>query len=252
MRLTVIGSAASFAGAGQACSCYLVEDGDKAIVFDLGHGALAALIAFRDPATVDAYFISHEHADHFVDLYALQALLRFAPSGPLPPLTLYGPTGLLRRMGALLSEPAAAQLTDAFAFEGMSGGQTVQVGSMTVTASCTEHTEGSIGYRVTGGDGSSLAYTSDTLPGSRALQIAAGADVLLTEATLPTRYEGRAPHLSPGQAGELALEAKVGTLVLTHLWPTADRDELIADARAVFPGEVLLAETGLVVPVARK
>ena len=36
-------------------------------------------------------------------------------------------------------------------------------------------------------------------------------------------------------------------LVLTHLWPTADRDELLAAARGAFDGEVLLASEGLTV-----
>jgi ribonuclease BN (tRNA processing enzyme) len=38
-------------------------------------------------------------------------------------------------------------------------------------------------------------------------------------------------------------------LVLTHIWPTADREQLLADARSAFDGEVLLAEELLTVNI---
>jgi ribonuclease BN (tRNA processing enzyme) len=114
MRLTVLGSAASYADVGRACSGYLVEDGETRLLLDCGHGALANLGGVCDPRTLDAVFITHAHPDHVVDLYALQALLRYAPEGPAPPVRLHGPKGLLERMSCLLGERGGVELVEAF------------------------------------------------------------------------------------------------------------------------------------------
>jgi ribonuclease BN (tRNA processing enzyme) len=76
-----------------------------------------------------------------------------------------------------------------------------------------------------------------------------GADVLLAECTFEMRYAGRGPHLTPAEAAALAAESGASLLVLTHIWPTADRDQLLADARSAFAGEVLLAEELLTVNI---
>ena len=79
MRLTVLGSSASYAGPGQASAGYLIEGGDARVLFDCGSGVLAKLQRVADPHGLDAIFITHGHPDHFVDLYGFQALLRYAP-----------------------------------------------------------------------------------------------------------------------------------------------------------------------------
>ena len=110
MRVTVLGSSASYAGPGQACSGYLVEHADVRVLMDCGNGVVANLAAVADPTTLDAVFITHEHPDHFLDIYALAALLRYAPQGPLAPLALWLPPGLFERMGCLLSERGRDEL----------------------------------------------------------------------------------------------------------------------------------------------
>ncbi len=48
---------------------------------DLGNGALGALQNHCDPADVDAFAISHMHADHCADLVVLGVYLRYRPAG---------------------------------------------------------------------------------------------------------------------------------------------------------------------------
>lgn len=54
-----------------------------------------------------------------------------------------------------------------------------------------------------------------------------------------------ANHCSAENAGEIADDAGVETLVLTHIMPYRDLDTMRGDAEAVFDGEVLVAEDGL-------
>ena len=241
MRLTVLGSAASFAGAGQACAGHLVEDGEVRLLLDCGNGVLANLAKVADPYGLDAVFITHDHVDHFGDLYALQAMLRYAPSGPLSPLPLYLPAGLFERMKCLLSERGAVELDEAFVVHELEDTVTVEIGTLAVTPVSVEHTETSFALLVERED-ARLCYTSDAKP-TEALQVAATAvDLLLAEATLPAGYEGRAPHMSATQAATIAWLAGVHRLVLTHIWPTNDREAALAEARAVFDGPISLAE----------
>jgi ribonuclease BN (tRNA processing enzyme) len=48
--------------------------------------------------------------------------------------------------------------------------------------------------------------------------------------------------MTASEAGRLAEGSGAELLVLTHLWPTADHDRMLREARAVFGGEVVLAE----------
>jgi ribonuclease BN (tRNA processing enzyme) len=240
MRLTVLGSAASYAGQGQACAGYLIEGGGARVLFDCGNGVLAKLARVLDPLTVDAVFITHGHPDHFVDLYALQSLLRYAPEGPAPSLPLWVPNGLFERMQALLSDRGRTELYEAFRCSELTAGESVRIRDLTVTPCPVEHTPPTFAL-VAEADGVRLCYTADTAPTADVLAAARGADLLLAEATLPEAYAGRAPHLTAGQAGALARDADVSALVLTHVWPSNDRSAMVVQAAAEFDGPVSVA-----------
>lgn len=242
MRLHVAGSAASYPGAGQACSSYLVETETACLLMDCGNGSLANLAKVTDPLALDAIFITHRHPDHFLDLYALQAAIRYAPDGPahIRPVPLYGPAGLFEAMGCLLDSRGREDMAAAFTTHVIEPYSTVAVGDLQVSPVPVEHIADTFALRVACGD-SLLCYTSDSRFGPSAVDAATGAQVLLCESTLPEEYAGRAPHMTAEEAGRLAEEAGARRLVLTHIWPTADREGLLAGARRAFSGEVLLA-----------
>lgn len=242
MRLTVLGSSASYAGPGQACAGYLIEGGGARVLFDCGNGVLAKLARVADPHAVDAIFITHGHPDHFVDLYAFQSLLRYAPGGPAPAIPLYAPNSLFERMTALLSDRGATELGEAFIYTELCDSCPVTVKDMIVTACAVEHTYPTFAL-IAEADGQRLCYTADTALTDGVFAAARDADLLLAEATLPEQYAEAAPHLTSSQAGVLARDANVGALVLTHVWPTNDRSEMVIAAAAQFEGPVSVASS---------
>ena len=86
--------------------------------------------------------------------------------------------------------------------------------------------------------GKVLAYSCDTEPCQEVVRLAAGADVLIHEASGATLG-----HTSPEKAGETAQQAEVGSLYLIH-YPTrnVDPNTFIPQAREKFSGPVALAE----------
>jgi len=240
MRLTVLGSSASYAGPGQACAGHLVEAGGVRVLFDCGNGALANLARVIDPVDLDAVFITHGHVDHFADVYALHSALRYAPEGPGPAMPIHVPEGLFQRIKCLLSERGASDLDEAFVPSTLADGVPVTVGGMTVTPMAVEHKDPTFAL-VAEGDGARLVYTADTAPCESVRVAARGAGLLLADSTLPEPYAGAVPHLTATQAGELARAAGVGRLVLVHAWPTNDRASMSAYAERAFGAPVVVA-----------
>lgn len=243
MRLTILGSSASYAGSGQACSGTLIQSGETSVLLDCGNGVLSMLAQVIDPLLLDAVVITHAHVDHFADLYSLQALLRYAPTGPAPVLPLYAPSGFLERMGALLSESGRRELAQAFAVEDLAECATIKVGDVWITPHHVDHikpTFALVAEEIS--TGRCICYTSDTAPGKAVERAASGVHMLLAEATLPQQYAGRVPHMTAREAAQLASHVDAERLVLTHIWPTTDREVIFREAAKVFSGSVTVAK----------
>ncbi|WP_380183078.1 ribonuclease Z [Kalamiella sp. sgz302252] len=89
--------------------------------------------------------------------------------------------------------------------------------------------------------GLTLAIFGDTAPGPAAKELAAGADVVVHEATLEAAMEEKANsrgHSSTVQAATMAKEAQAKRLIITHLssrYLREDTERLLAECREIFP-----------------
>ena len=98
--------------------------------------------------------------------------------------------------------------------------------------------------------GRTLVYTGDTLPTSSVVAASEGADLLVHDATFAQDRADRAEataHSTAREAAEVARDAGVRTLALTHISTryAGQADKLGAEAREVFDGEVVVAEDGM-------
>jgi ribonuclease BN (tRNA processing enzyme) len=94
--------------------------------------------------------------------------------------------------------------------------------------------------RIDGG-GRSMGYSADTGPKWSFEQLGPGLDLALCEATFLHDQEGQLQHLSGRQAGASARKAGAARLVLTHIWPTIDKERSRAEAVDAYGGPVQLA-----------
>jgi ribonuclease BN (tRNA processing enzyme) len=110
-----------------------------------------------------------------------------------------------------------------------------------------EHRSESIAYRLDAGDGA-FVYAGDTEYSRSVVGLARGADTLLIECSFPD--EARMPgHLTPSDVARISSEAGVRRVVLTHIYPAADKIDLISEVGGKFEGEVIVAEDGLMLQV---
>lgn len=247
MRLTVLGSNGTYPTPGRPASGYLVEEGDAAIILDMGPGVHQAMLDHL--SRPDAVILSHVHPDHCTDLFALLVSIRFGDPGGWG-IPVFVPEGLPDRFAAFLGADRDHDLSHVFSFDVVGGGDRRIVGPFTLEFGNAFHPVPTLVTAVEAG-GRRLVYSGDTGPGGDLETLAEGSDLLLCEATSQgDPAQGRYPHhLSAGEAGEIAARAGVGRLIVTHLAPTLDPGVSVSEAGARFDGPVDHAAPGMEVEV---
>ena len=241
MRLTVVGCSGSAPGPTSPASCYLVEHDGFRLLLDLGNGSFGPLQAHADPASIDAVFLSHLHADHCLDVAPFVVWHRYSGRSSRNRVPLYAPVAAERRL-ALAYDPDGDGLTDVFDFVPVGPGS-FALGPFEVTLARTAHPVECYAIRLEV-DGRSLVYTADTGPSEGVVELARGADVLLAEAAHPPGPGlPKGLHLTGREAGQHAADAGVGRLLLTHVPSWVDEIGQLFAASAVF-SETELVRTG--------
>jgi ribonuclease BN (tRNA processing enzyme) len=220
------------------------------MVIDFGNGSLGALQKYTGLFDVDAVCLSHLHADHCVDLYSYSIARSYSPAGPQPTIPVYGPAGTAERMAFIHGRDGDdLGLTKRFTWETLEPGR-MTIGPFDIKLSHVNHPVETFAFRFSYG-GRSLVYTGDTGQTEAVPELAAGADVFLSEAAF-LEGPGLPPniHLTARQAAAYANKAGVGKLVLTHLVPGNSADDARAEAASEFKGDLDIAVAGQVISLA--
>ncbi|PWW56264.1 MBL fold metallo-hydrolase [Actinokineospora spheciospongiae] len=251
MLLTVLGCSGSVPGPGAPASGYLLEAEGFLLGVELGNGTFSALQALRDPFELDALLFSHLHADHCADFSALSVYRRYHPAPTIDPrankLPVHAPAEAPTRFSAQYGTDEAdrqvTNLSDVYDFVPLNTGK-FQVGPFEVVAAPAAHPCESYSFRISHG-GRSLGYTGDTGVNAVLPDLVHDVDTLLAEASW-THSGAVIPdlHLSGREAGEIAAQAGVGRLLLTHIPPWTDSAAVLAEARAAYRGDVVIVRQG--------
>jgi ribonuclease BN (tRNA processing enzyme) len=272
LELIVLGSGGPGA-LGRASSSYVVLiDGTPRILVDAGSGAFVrigeAKIALD---SLDLVLLTHLHVDHASELPGLMKARAVSSSGPIV-FKIFGPAGspgigggayfpstsqflsLLfgpRGAFAYLRDFAAPISIEPHDIPGKPG--VVSFEGFTVSAVAGHHGDApAVIYRVDHA-GKSITFSGDIdangLPALR--RIAAQTDLLVFHAVVLDPPDSPAVlytlHTPPRAIGELARDAHVRRLLLSHLSPATDggRESVVASIRRSYAGPVTLADDGM-------
>ncbi len=303
----------TFLGTGAACPTVdrnvtglaLAREGETLLI-DCGEGTQRQMMRYGVGFGFREIFFTHYHSDHLLGLTGLlrtMGLLHtMGEADRQESLTLYGPRGAARILGAVLSvgiertrfpveivELKPGQVLQRKDYD-LVAVETAHRGADTLGYALVEHPrlgrfhpdrarqlgipEGPLWGRLHKGEtvslpdgrtvapsdlvsgprpGRTLVISGDTRPHPALRDAARGADLLVHEATFGEDEAERARetgHSTAREAAEIARDAGVKQLVLTHISPRYSRDaaELLAEARAVFP-ETLVARDGMCIDV---
>lgn len=249
MKLTVLGKSPAWSDAGGACSGYLVEGEGGAFLVDCGNGVFGKLRQRRDYREIRAVVISHLHGDHLLDLVPFAYALTVGPdAGSGSPPRLIAPPGadaFFRRVAGAWGDEE--RIANAFAIEEYEAGDALEVCGVGVHAHAVPHFGPTHAIELRASGGGRIVFGADGRFSEELIAAAAGAEVLIAEATLaeadtaPVEHRG---HMCAVEAGRLAERARVGRLVLTHISDELDLGLALEQARGSFGGPVEIAAEG--------
>jgi ribonuclease BN (tRNA processing enzyme) len=243
-EMTVLGSAGSHTGAGRVCSGYLLSAGDTRIMLDCGNGSTAVLQQFMPFEDLDGVIVTHRHVDHCIDLIGMFYALRFHADGHRTQ-KLYAAPQVHQMLTSLLSDDSAFAFNEVFHHIPIDVGDHFRIGTFEFECFPAVHPVPTVALRITA-EGRVLTYSSDTAHGPGIVEAARGSDLFLCEAT----WQGDGSKIPPGihltacQAAELAIEAGVDRLMLTHVLGSLDPERSAKEATKAFKRPVELALDG--------
>ena len=247
MELIVIGSGTGGPSLRRGSPSLALKAAGRLLVLDLGAGSLRSLLRLGlNFSAIDVLALTHLHPDHVGDLipflFATRYSLGYTRREPFRLLAARGFARFHDRLkeafaGWVEPPPGLMDLREL----APDGPDEVREEGLLIRSAPTNHTEGSLAYRVEA-EGRSLVYSGDTDLSDSLVDLARGADLLVLEAANPFKVPG---HLTPREAGRLAAKAGVGRVLLTHFYPPCDEVDVVALAAQEFSGEILRAEDGL-------
>lgn len=238
MKWTILGKSGGFPAPGGATSGYLLQVLDKNILVDCGSGVLSNLFRHISVASLDAVIITHLHHDHVSDLQVLRYAIDLSRRNDIPvkAIPVFAPAS---------PEPVASSLQtdDNLVMGQVKDGTELHMFGVNVRFAAMEHPVETYGVSFEF-QGRKIVYSGDSIPCANLRQLLHDADLAILDAgSLERLRRPMMAHMTASECGALAREAGVRQLILSHILPLYDEQEILAEARTTYP-EAILAQIG--------
>ncbi len=258
VKITFVGTGSCLPMPQHKAPCNLLTVEDKYFLVDSGAGSLQTLAGMGIEAdAITAAFYTHFHIDHIGDLvniltwYQVYNWTADDLKQPRrdPVFTIYGPVGIKKYIQGILPLTPSGKIPENVMIVEVKPDDIISLNFFSVKVGKVPHTLESVGYRFTFSNGKVIAITGDTGTGAEVVELIKNADVAVLECSYDDAVyqvmQSIVKHLGPTVAGQLAEQADVKTLVLTHFYPSAAAVDTTALANNVFSGKVISAVDGV-------
>ena len=247
MKITILGSGTCVPSLKRSSCSVLIQIDNTMLLFDSGAGTMRRLL--EAGVTIDKIsyiFYSHLHPDHCGELvpflFATKYPETYRRRKPFTIVVAKGFADFYEKLKLAYGQwielaPGLMKIAEL----DNKGRDHLSCGLFDVDSLPMNHTDGSLAYRITSANGNSVVYSGDTDVCENLVTLASEADVLICESALPDEMKV-AGHLTPSLAGQIATEAGVKKLVLTHFYPECDTVDVSAQCRKTYEGPLVLAE----------
>jgi Metal-dependent hydrolases of the beta-lactamase superfamily III len=225
MKLTALGVWGGYPTRDAGTTSYLLqsEEGFN-LLLDAGSRAVTELEHELSPNDLDAIILSHYHEDHIADLGALRQYRQLQTVKP-EMLPIYGHQENEYEFSKLSLE----NVSEGIAYDVENG---TSVGPFDIQFLKTVHPVICYAMRIVErATGQVLIYTGDTGYFAELVDFSKYADILLADVYFFKDKAKMPNHLSSVEAGEIAAQANVKKLILTHLPQVGDLQVLREEAQ---------------------
>ncbi|ADN36419.1 ribonuclease Z [Methanolacinia petrolearia DSM 11571] len=143
MQVYFLGTSGALPTPNKNPACIMIRRGSDTLLFDCGEGAQQQMMRAKTGFTVDAVFITHWHADHYLGLPGLVQTMSFM--GRKEPLYVYGPRWVSEFVRSVISISRNNLGFEMIPVE-LNHGSFVPFSGYTIRAFSTDHGMPSLGY----------------------------------------------------------------------------------------------------------
>jgi ribonuclease BN (tRNA processing enzyme) len=246
-QIRVLGSVSPYCKNGSNCPGYLFEGDVNKILLDCGPG-ITSLMNVPDDLNNLTIVVSHFHKDHYADLFSLgYASYCYHRMGVLnKKIKVYIPEVFPGEPGYedyLMIINLKEQYFDICVYNENSK---IEFEDVTVSFFRTKHSITNFSSKIET-SGNVIVYTGDMgmIENENFISFCSNASLLISESTYLVADEvNDSNHLNAKEAAQIAFDANVDMLMLTHFWPEHNKTDYLEEACSVF-SNTIVAEEGL-------
>lgn len=252
MKVTILGSGTNIHPTRAAAGYVIVTD--RPILLDFGPRTLSNLLQTGiDRHTIQHLLFTHYHADHFSDFipFFFDAVCYSKFAHVRPDLTIYGPPGTKRLFRTMFRTFPNFSKTPFQVTLQEFDNRPFAIGSTRITPLPMSHSDQQtcLGYRLEY-QGRSAAFSGDAMVSPNLVNLCQDADLAILDCSFSSHQPGGS-HMHAEECGKVAKKANLKKLVLSHFYETADRSNVVAQARRFFSGPIIKGKDLLTLQVGK-
>ena len=247
IKVTILGSGTCVPSLRRSSCSVFVETGTQKIILDAGPGTMRRLLETGNEIFDITHIIfSHFHPDHTGEFVPFIFANKYPNENRRKvPLTLIGGKGFKEFFNCLKNvygewielSPGIVNILELDNKKAC----TLDFQQFRLDSIPVNHRPESVAIKITSLNGYSLVYSGDTGFSQNLITLAFNTDLFICESAFPDNLEVQG-HLTPSLAGEIATQAKVSFLVLTHFYPECDQFDIAKQCRRTYNGVFVPAE----------